>query len=404
MLTPFCLYAGMSLIAAGGTYEVGSAAHTARIMHKKSASTTCFRMEPSMSFTVHGPARIAPALWIDLPKRPRRPKFVRLQILVDDDKPRKQKLRPKRSRVLRYADVDGKKPSAPLAAKRIVVGPGRHEIEISLPARRSGCVALSGVSEMTPKDEATLQPVIAETFPVDSGAPPTVVTKSESTRVSAEVSALETNTPNRVEEIRAAPVGNVVNQTNQPEPEADMASSVADRLRLGVVFGGVLPRGDLKPGLSAALLVDVSLFKSSALSVFAEAGYSPMRQQDDAFIEGRGLGGVIQETAVFPADIGIRYKLELPGVHPYVLGSIAMDVTRSTLRAFSLPEETRTSTQVGASIGIGAYLLAGAGGILVELRYRELSTVKLGRLGNRGAAETALGRVSLLLGYLLPVL
>ncbi|MBI3179148.1 MAG: hypothetical protein HYZ27_05770 [Deltaproteobacteria bacterium] len=182
--------------------------------------------------------------------------------------------------------------------------------------------------------------------------------------------------------------------------ESEAAPARHDLLRIGPTFGGVLPRGDLEPTFMAGLLADlpVTAVRGIELSAYGEVGWSPLRQQDDVIIPGRGQTQLVQNTQVFLGEAGLRASVRLSELfYAHAALGLAIDVTRTELKAFSLPAEAQNDLAWGPGGGLGVLMSLGPGALLAEIRYREL-TGDLGGFNDIG--EPALGRGTLHVGYL----
>jgi hypothetical protein len=212
-----------------------------------------------------------------------------------------------------------------------------------------------------------------------------------------------------VQEIRAAPAEGgapaLAAITTRPDARA------GERLRLGAVAGGVLPRSGFAPSFAVGLLAEVPLATLGVPgtvklggagvegAVHFTAAYAPLHRQGDTVVPGQGQARLLQDMQVFPMEVGAtaRIDLGLPVV-PRAGAGLAVEVTRSTVKAYSTPAVTNTdwSAGFGAQAGVDARL--GPGLFVAEVAYREITT----QVGAYAAsAETTQSGFTLQLGYLL---
>ncbi|MBI5507530.1 MAG: hypothetical protein HY903_02135 [Deltaproteobacteria bacterium] len=426
------LLTALSVVAVvgGGTYAVEGdvtpftvADHTkAVICHPIDGGDRVFGLE--------GPANAKLQVWVDVAGGVK--KAVAVQISMDlDGKPKTYKVRAKADKKISYEparEVVPGKVARPLPLK---VGPGAHKLHLSMTGS-SGCVELQGLTLVetaaapaptaaalpTPPAPPPAAPVAAPPAdPVVPASPPApapaaLVAAPESEPAAAPVAiapvaapepmpALEPPpTKGEVHEIKAAEVG-AVRAEATPAALPAAAAGKRELLRAGPYVGGLLPRGDLRPTLSVGLTLEAPLplaLSGFELAVYGAGGWSPMRQQQEAIIPGRGQGQVIQNSLVLPFDVGarVRFVLGLP-VQPYASAALAIDVSRTEIQAFSLPPDHQNDVAFGVAAAGGVYLPAGPGGLLAELRYRE-TRANLGALGD--VVEERLANTSLFAAYL----
>jgi len=415
-------------VLGAGTYESEGRAELRVSQGGQPAS--CWALDPQASFTVDGPATVDLVVRIDLADKPPKPKPVTLTYSLDGKK-KTQKLKPVRAPKAAYDPPRAERPSQPAKGIAVTVPKGRHRLLVHLPPKVSGCVSLEGVqlgaptapapvaaaSESArppppapappPQSASTAQPAIAAAEP---GLEP-IATRSHAAagngRVSGAPAEIALVAPPHDEvasmhEIRAASVGDA----NAPPPDApaSWAGKRAPWLRVGPAVGGVMPRGDLRAGLDVGLLVDVPFSTLGLpavppfdLSAYLEGGYSPMRQQDDIIIPGRGHAKLIQNSMVLPFELGLRARLPMGALTPCAALGFAMDVTRTELRAFSVAPVQENDVAMGVSVAAGIQADAGPGVFIAELRYREVHA-DLGAWS--GIAEPTMAAAALHLGYL----
>jgi hypothetical protein len=404
-----------------------------------STTESCFPLAPGATFRLEGPAAAQLFVWVDLPKRPRKPRPVRLHVEVAGKTLRKR-LKPRRARRSVYAPAKSPRPSRRLRAAALDVPDGAHLLSVVLPPDRTGCVSIAGLERANPPgpDELSVAPSLP-VEPVEPGAtsppsPGAVEPDPEPAAVAAtdapalqpakpEATAPETDpdgapelaplpgtTVATVHEISATEIGGAP-AIEAEVPVTDAAEGEGgDLLRVGVGIGGVLPRADLKPGYSVSLLIDLPLRSigvpasfevagvSAGLSVYAEGGWSPMRQQETTIIPGRGQTNLIQSSLVLPFDLGIRLRLALGGLAPFLGVGFAADYTRTELRAFSTEPVQQNDLALGVAVGGGLAIRLGPGDLMLELGYRE-TNADLGSYDD--IAEDTLANGVLQLGYVL---
>ncbi len=260
------------------------------------------------------------------------------------------------------------------------------------------------VAPPPPPSEPAPEPAAATDSADDHAAEPPVHVVSTLPSATTEPLALV------AEEINAAPVGS--QQASESASAAGEASRARGRaIQAGGVIGGVLPRGDLKPGMALQLVGTAPLsllglpdrwdlgLGALALDVVFAAGWSPLRQQAPALIPGRGRTELIQSSQVFPFDLGALMSLDFGApLLPYATFGLTAELTQTTMQAFSTPSQTTRDFAVGAAVGIGAYLPLGRGHLVGELRYREVRA-DIGALQDVG--EGTFSATTFQLGYLM---
>ncbi|OGQ83924.1 MAG: hypothetical protein A2289_25965 [Deltaproteobacteria bacterium RIFOXYA12_FULL_58_15] len=383
-----------------GTFAVASD-QAARTIVDHGTSVACHALVPSETFVVQGPAKIEIELRVDLTKRPSRPKPVKLTATLDGNK-KVHRLRPKRGKDITYEPASLLMPSRPLGRIHVMVEPGEHRLQLELGAKRSGCVVLAGLT-LAPK--ATLDPP-APTTP-ELPAP----TTPEPTSEAQKIELTDIRSSSAMEEIRATTVGETSVSTVHVAVDGPGVTRTDSRdiLRLGPKIGGVLPRGDLQAGFFVGLLIDLPLSTLGVpsdlqlasigldLSAYVEAGWSPMKQQGEVLIPGRGQTELIQNSQVFPLELGARLRLDVGALlMPYAAVGLAADISQTEIQAFSNPPMQHTDVALGVSFALGAYLPLGPGGVIAEIRYREVG-IDLGEFDD--VAEPTLAAAALHLGY-----
>ncbi len=389
----------LSLLAscaiAAGSYVVDGGAGTATV-HDKGKDHSCHRLEPKAGFSVVGPAVVKLLFWVDLPDKPKKPRPVSASITLDG-KERGETLRLRRGKGVAYTSVQAT-PSTKTKAVAIHVGAGKHELVVTLPASHSGCVALAGVTQEAETGSKAEHPEAPEEA---------VAAEQKPQPQQGDALALAAIPPpdadgGEVHEIDASGVGAPSPSAHASAAPVVQPAKAVDVLRLGAKAGGVLPRGKLQASFAVMAFAEVpaSTFMgawSRQLSFYLEGGYQPLRQQRDVLIAGRGQAQLIQNTNVWPLELGAHLRLDFDlGFVPYLGLGVAVDVTKSELSAFSLPPQTELSAAVGGAATLGGYLPLGSGGLVMELRYREVHS-DLGAW--QKVAEPSLSAAALFLGY-----
>ncbi|MEE8409579.1 MAG: hypothetical protein V3T05_08240 [Myxococcota bacterium] len=428
MASVFCV-----LVLAAGTYYPAAAGEPVNVKGRKGVDA-CHPLAPSATFTVAGPAKAKLRVWIDLPARPKKPRPLQLTVELDDAR-RAHRLRPRRGKRMEYEPAAEVKPSKPLKPIWIAIGDGSHTLVLTLPDGRSGCVAFDGLTleappppeppvpepvEPEPPDPGVVEPPPMEAPPKpDAPAPgePAAPVEPVAEPAAADPSASlgpAASGPGEVHEIKASEIGvPVVSEEADDDDDGERIEGPTDLIRFGPKVGGVLPRGELEAGFSVGLLIDVPLSTvglpsglrfggvGTDISLYVEGGWQPMRHQGDAIVPGRGLTQVIQKSLVLPFELGVRLRFDFgAGVLPYAAIGLAVDVTRTRIRAFSLPTERQNDVAVGGAAALGALLRAGPGGLFLEMRYREVRA----DLGDfEEFVEPVLAAGSLHLGYVVAI-
>lgn len=397
----------------------------------------CYPLKPGATLRLEGPAEAKLFVWVDLPKRPRKPRPVQVRTEVAG-KTVKRRLKPRRARHSGYAAAAGLEPSRRLKAATFAVPDGRHLLTVALPANRSGCMSLAGLElrEPTGPDPLTdaqrpqasepepalgasvAEPALEAAPSLAAAAGATAAEPSETDAANLKPSdslgvvPLPGTTVAAVHEIAAAEVAQAPTVEATKTIDAPPQTQVGDLLRVGPKVGGFLPRADLKPGVSLSLLVDVPLrtlgvpasFGMGAfaadLSVYVEGGWSPMRQQQTASIPGRGQTDLIQSSLVLPFDLGLRLRLELGALAPFVGLAFAADYSRTELRSFSTEPVQHNDLGFGVAAAGGLAIRLGPGDLMLEFRYRE-THADLGSYDTVG--EGTLANAALHLGYVVAV-
>ncbi len=403
------LLMALSFLVGGGTYEVSQGAALSLV--DRGETVSCIAVAPAATFSIEGPASVKVSVRVELPPKGKA-KPLPLSMTLDG-KRKVHKVRARRSKAAHYEPPREATPSEPAAPIPLRIAAGSHVLVVSVPPRRRACVTLVGLDARAAPVAETSPQVVA---PVPAPPPPPeaiaeVATEEASPAAQEPLAAsptaadatlgvsVEPAPQASVHEVRAAAVEEpsiAAEATATPLPAA-----TGDLLRVGALAGGVVPRGELKPGLAAGLLVElpVAWLFGAEVSGFGEAGISPMRQQQETLIPGRGKTELIQNAMVFPCDLGVRARWPLGDdlfVHAGV--GLAVDILRAQLNAFSTEAVPQNDVALGLGLGAGVYLPWGPGGLIADARYRE-TRADLGSLGE--TAEERLGRASLHLGYLL---
>ena len=172
-----------------------------------------------------------------------------------------------------------------------------------------------------------------------------------------------------------------------------------DRLRVAFKLGGVLPRKELDATLGYSLSVELPLplGSSRGLSIYLEGGYALLKHQGTRIIPGRGMTNLIQNTHTIPLELGIRYRLGRKSwrFRPYAGMALALDVSTTTFIAFSTGPADENELSLGFVGALGGLIRVGPGGILAEVRYREVGS----GMEALDAGEDTLSAVSFWLGY-----
>ncbi len=175
---------------------------------------------------------------------------------------------------------------------------------------------------------------------------------------------------------------------------------------VGLKLGGVVPRTELDFNAGYALSVEGGLDPLltglhpmlSGFAAYFEIGYALLKHQGDEIIPGRGRTGLIQNTHTVPMELGVRYRYaddDWP-VWPYGRVGLALDVSRTTFEAFSTGPVQENDLSPGFGLTAGALVPLWQGGILVELRYREV-WAQMHEMGDLG--EDMLSAFSFWAGY-----
>ncbi len=237
--------------------------------------------------------------------------------------------------------------------------------------------------------------------------PPSTTGDETATGGNVEVERLEIVTGKEKEpELPPAPPA-VAERPPPPEPIDEKlaitaeAEKAAERwsIALGLKLGGVMPRTELDFNAGYALAVEGGLDPLlPGLGVYFEVGYALLKNQGDKIVPGRGLTSVIQNTHTVPMELGVRYLYanEDWPVWPYGRVGLALDVSRTTFEAFSTGPVEENDLSPGFGLTAGALVPLGPGGILVELRYREV-WAEMHEMGDVG--EDMLSLFSFWAGY-----
>ncbi|MCK5690208.1 hypothetical protein KAI87_13110, partial [Myxococcota bacterium] len=312
-------------------------------------------------------------------------------------------MRAKRAKKNRYDSAGKLKPSK-LAKIKLRVPKGKHELVIQLPKNRSGCVAFKGLKLMakpepkladapelpTPEPEPEPEPEPAPELAVVAVAPEPKLAlnlpaaDAELDLVAAPAS--EASEDSAIHEIRAQSIEEPpIEVEEEAVPSTEGSTSKVATMGLGLELGMVIPRGALNLAPTVALRFEMDLTSivpgsidvaglPTELGAFASAGWVHLAYQDnETMVPGRGTGQLIQNSMVFPLDLGVSVRV-FPVADIGVVAALgfAGDISRTQIDAFSLETESQNDFSVGYSLSVGATLKVPTGQIFVQLRQREI--------------------------------